>query len=64
MFLLGSGFKKECEGQRRLKNQTKTKHKGAREDEELEGRDKDEVVLQMRNYSGDASLSESRWRQL
>lgn len=37
---------------------------GAREDEELGGRDKDEVVLQMRNYSGDASLSESRWRQL
>lgn len=28
---------------------------GARQEEELRAPDKDEVVLQMRNYSGDAS---------
>lgn len=40
------------------------KEKGARQDEKLRGTDKDEVVLQMRNYSGDANLSENRSRQL
>lgn len=42
----------------------KKKEKGARPDEKHRGTDKDEVVLQMRNYSGDGNLLENRSRQL